>query len=272
MQKRIGPAEVVAMFIVGMFALGLLIFTAIANLALLTRIYPDPQFVGFGLLALEGGTVVWTVISFLTNKRSPHFGICLVGLGVDTLLSFTGFMYEMAGKTGTSLPINMPVIYVVGFAVVFNIAAGLCYKLVPRQPGIQFPQYYPQPLYEPQRFQQMGNYFPQPGIQFPQQQQLPAPQGGVSVDPLAEPEPEPVRTRKPKKPMPKFEPVTMGQTASMGAIIKEGANSLMQKGMERMKIGTREGRVPGNQNATTSENTSSPTASQSQADYEDNEL
>lgn len=133
--KRI--RDVFGMFLVGVFGLALLLFTAIANLNLLMSVYPDPQFVGFGLLALEGGTLGWTIVYFLTSPQA-HKGLCVVGIVVDTLISFVGFMYEMAAKTHTTFPFQPPVIYVVGIAVVFNISLGLCYKLIPSGTRIEY--------------------------------------------------------------------------------------------------------------------------------------
>lgn len=122
--------RVVGTFLIGAFSFALLIFTGIANLALLTSIYPDPQYVGFGMLAFEGGILVWTITYFVT-VNSGHKGICVIGIGVDTLISFVGFMYEMSKTTGIALPIRLGVIFVIGGAVLFNISLGLLYKLVP---------------------------------------------------------------------------------------------------------------------------------------------
>lgn len=130
--------RIVGTFIIGAFSFALLVFTGIANLALLTGIYPDPQYVGFGMLAFEGGILVWTIVYFIT-ENSGHRGICVVGIGVDTLISFTGFMYEMSKTTGIGLPIKLGVIFVLGGAVLFNISLCLIYKIVPSYHVAHYP-------------------------------------------------------------------------------------------------------------------------------------
>jgi len=113
------------------FAGALLIFTAMANLNLLKSVYPDPQFYMFGLLALEGGVVYWTGY-YLLHLAGIHKGIAVIALAVDAFLSGTGFFYEMETMTGKIGTITLPpVIVIVAFAVLFNVAMALISHLVP---------------------------------------------------------------------------------------------------------------------------------------------
>lgn len=246
-RRQLTPGEVVAYFIIALFALGLLIYTAIGNLALLQRVYPDPQFVGFGLLALDGGIVVWTVLSFLTRKDSSHFGICLVGLGVDTLLSFTSFMYELAFKTGSSLPVSVPVIYVIGFSVIFNVGAGLCYKLIPKQ--------------------HEGNLIPaQFPAQFPAGNLIPAPKQDVSPDELQMVANRAITAYLESRgvtaaPLSLRAPQPQEQETGPGLVERASAalSTVSRNVRDSMKRGRRAAPVPGSQNETT--NASMPASS-----------
>lgn len=113
------------------FAGTLLIFTGLANLALLKSIYPDPQFYMFGLLALEGGTVYWTGY-YLLHPSGTHKGLAIFALAVDATLSGTGFFYEMENVTNSVGTISLPpVITIVAFAVVFNVAMAIISHLLP---------------------------------------------------------------------------------------------------------------------------------------------
>lgn len=236
-QQQVGPGRVVGMFVIGAFCLGLLIYTAMGNLALLTHVYPDPQFVGFGLLSLDGGVVAWTILAFLTRKDTAHFGIVLLGLAVDSLLSCTGFMYELSARTGEGLPVQLPVIYVIGFAVVFNIGAALVYKLLPM-------------LGTGNR-----NLIPGGQVKFEQTGYMPAYGGGETDSPLSF-----NRTGTAQLPV------------RTGGKAKRAASSTTQADTEDMKTGTTAGRVPGNRKRTTFASTSFPTDYQSDPDTDEDEL
>lgn len=113
------------------FAGALLVFTANANLDLLKAIYPNPQFYMFGLLALEGGTVYWTGY-YLLHLSGVHKALAVFSLAVDAILSGTGFFYEMERTTNAVGTISLPpVITIVGFAVVFNVAMAIISHLIP---------------------------------------------------------------------------------------------------------------------------------------------
>jgi hypothetical protein len=117
------------------FAGALLIFTAQANLDLLKAIYPDPQFYMFGLLALEGGTVYWTGY-YLLHPGGSHKALAVFSLAVDAFLSGTGFFYEMERTTNSVGTVSLPpVITIVGFAVVFNVAMAILSHLIPSGAG-----------------------------------------------------------------------------------------------------------------------------------------
>jgi hypothetical protein len=113
------------------FAGALLVFTANANLDLLKAIYPNPQFYMFGLLALEGGTVYWTGY-YLLHLSGIHKALAVFSLAVDAVLSGTGFFYEMERTTNAVGTVSLPpVITIVGFAVVFNVAMAIISHLIP---------------------------------------------------------------------------------------------------------------------------------------------
>jgi hypothetical protein len=114
-----------------MFAGALLVFTAQANIDLLTSVYPDPRFVMFGLLALEGGVVYWTGY-YLLHASGVHKGLAVIALAIDALLSGIGFFYEMENVTNSVGTIKLPpVIIVVAAAVLFNVAMSIISHLIP---------------------------------------------------------------------------------------------------------------------------------------------
>jgi hypothetical protein len=136
------------------FAGALLIFTAQANLDLLKAIYPNPQFYMFGLLALEGGTVYWTGY-YLLHVSGIHKALAVFSLAVDAILSGTGFFYEMERTTNSVGTVSLPpVITIVGFAVVFNVAMAIISHLIPAGAGStpSTPPPAPQPK-EPQPYE-----------------------------------------------------------------------------------------------------------------------
>jgi hypothetical protein len=128
------------------FAGTLLVFTANANLDLLKSIYPNPQFYMFGLLALEGGTVYWTGY-YLLHLSGVHKGLAVFSLAIDAALSGTGFFYEMERTTSSVGTISLPpVIAIVGFAVVFNVAMAIISHLIPSGAGSSGPRPKEEPL------------------------------------------------------------------------------------------------------------------------------
>ncbi len=60
-----------------LFTGALLLYTAQANLDLLTQVSPNPQFVGFAMVALEGGVLYWTGY-YLLHWHGIHKGIAMV--------------------------------------------------------------------------------------------------------------------------------------------------------------------------------------------------
>lgn len=122
------------------FGGSLMIYTGMQNLELLKSVNDDPNFYMFGLLALEGGIVFWTGY-YLLHPSGRHKGMSVFAIVVDSIMSGTGFFYNMERIThavGTfALP---PVIVVIWFAVVFNIAFIMLCKLIP-SPSADFPTY-----------------------------------------------------------------------------------------------------------------------------------
>lgn len=107
------------------FTGALLVYTGIANLDLLTTVYPDPQFVGFGMLALEGGVLYWTGY-YLLHWHGAHRGIAVCMAGLDFLFSMVGFFLDVNLHAGnavhTSLP---PVIVVLSIDIAINVGMGI---------------------------------------------------------------------------------------------------------------------------------------------------
>lgn len=137
------------------FAGALLIFTAQANLDLLQAIYPNPQFYMFGLLALEGGTVYWTGY-YLLHPGGTHKALAVFSLAVDAILSGTGFFYEMERTTNSVGTVSLPpVITIVGFAVVFNVAMAIISHLIPASAGGSPTSPSPAPK-EPERYYEVA--------------------------------------------------------------------------------------------------------------------
>lgn len=119
-----------------LFAGALLVFTAQANIDLLTTVYPDQRFVMFGLLALEGGVVYWTGY-YLLHASGVHKGLAVIALAIDALLSGIGFFYEMEQVTKSVGTVQLPpVIVVVAGAVLFNVAMSILSHLIPAGPYV----------------------------------------------------------------------------------------------------------------------------------------
>lgn len=119
-----------------MFAGALLVFTAQANIDLLTTVYPDQRFVMFGLLALEGGVVYWTGY-YLLHASGIHKGLAVIALSIDALLSGIGFFYEMEQVTKSVGTVQLPpIIVVVAGAVLFNVAMSIISHLIPAGPYV----------------------------------------------------------------------------------------------------------------------------------------
>ncbi len=73
-----------------LFTGALLLYTAQANLDLLTQVSPNPQFVGFAMVALEGGVLYWTGY-YLLHWHGIHKGIAMVMIFICFLFSMVGF-------------------------------------------------------------------------------------------------------------------------------------------------------------------------------------
>lgn len=136
-----------------LFAGALLVFTAQANIDLLTTVYPDPRFVMFGILALEGGVIYWTGY-YLLHPNGIHKAIAVLALAIDAVLSGIGFFYEMEQKTNSVGTIQLPpVIVIVAGAVAFNVFMSILSHLISSDAHVkQAPA--PQPKEEPRHYAQ----------------------------------------------------------------------------------------------------------------------
>ncbi len=107
------------------FTGALLIYTAQANLNLLQQVYVNPQYVIFGMLALEGGVVYWLGY-YLLHWNNNHKAIALTMVIIDFILSMIGFFMDLNLRTGdqikTALP---PILIVMTFDVIINVGVGL---------------------------------------------------------------------------------------------------------------------------------------------------
>ena len=119
-----------------LFTGALLLYTAQANLDLLTQVSPNPQFVGFAMVALEGGVIYWTGY-YLLHWHGVHKGIAIVMIFIDFLFSMVGFFVDsdlvaMRHNLGTSLASWFPsVILVVGADICLNVCVGIIVHLIP---------------------------------------------------------------------------------------------------------------------------------------------
>lgn len=107
------------------FTGALLIYTAQANLNLLQQVYVNPQYVIFGMLALEGGVLYWLGY-YLLHWNANHKAIALTMVVIDFILSMIGFFMDLNLRTGdqikTALP---PILIVMTFDVIINVGVGL---------------------------------------------------------------------------------------------------------------------------------------------------
>jgi hypothetical protein len=124
--------KVIFIFVSLLFTGGLLVYTGLANLDLLTRVSPNPRFVGFGMLCLEGGVMYWTA-AYLLHWCNTHKGIALVMIAIDALFSLTGFFIELSNTNASSTFINQlpPVVIILSIDVAFNVAVGMIVHLLP---------------------------------------------------------------------------------------------------------------------------------------------
>ena len=114
------------------FTGGLLLYTAQANLDLLTQTYPNPKFVIFGMLALEGGVLYWTG-AYLLHWTGTHKGIAVVMIAVDAIFSLTGFFIEMSNYNASHSYLGQipSVVVIVAGDVALNVGMGIIIHLLP---------------------------------------------------------------------------------------------------------------------------------------------
>jgi hypothetical protein len=119
-----------------LFTGALLLYTAQANLDLLTRVSPNPQFVGFAMVALEGGCIYWLGY-YLLHYNGVHKGIAMFMIFADFVFSMIGFFVDsnftaVQKGLGTSLADWFPhVILFVTLDVVINVFMGIIVHLIP---------------------------------------------------------------------------------------------------------------------------------------------
>jgi hypothetical protein len=124
--------KTVFIFISLLFTGGLLVYTGLANLDLLTRVYPNSRFVIFGMLALEGGVIYW-IVTYLLHWTGQHKGIAVCMIGIDALFSGMGFFYDISLQSGSHAFMGQlpPVVVLISLDVVFNVAVGIVAHLLP---------------------------------------------------------------------------------------------------------------------------------------------
>ena len=141
------------------FTGALLIYTAQANLNLLQQVYVNPQYVIFGMLALEGGVLYWLGY-YLLHWNANHKAIALTMVVIDFILSMIGFFMDLNLRTGdqikTALP---PILIVMTFDVIINVGVGLLIHFLAHGQEASLPtpaprDRLPQPKDEPARFAQ----------------------------------------------------------------------------------------------------------------------
>ena len=94
------------------FTGALLIYTAQANLNLLQQVYVNPQYVIFGMLALEGGVLYWLGY-YLLHWNANHKAIALTMVVIDFILSMIGFFMDLNLRTGDQIKTALPPILIV---------------------------------------------------------------------------------------------------------------------------------------------------------------
>ena len=114
------------------FTGALLLYTAQANLDLLNQVYPNPKFVIFGMLALEGGVIYWTG-AYLLHWTGHHKGIAVVMIAVDAFFSLTGFFIEMSNYNASHIYLGQipSVVVIVAGDVALNVGMGIIIHLLP---------------------------------------------------------------------------------------------------------------------------------------------
>lgn len=128
------------------FTGALLVYTGQANLNLLEQIYINPQYVAFGMLALEGGVLYWLGY-YLLHWDANHKALALTMTVIDFILSMVGFFLDLNLHTGdqvkTALP---PVLVVMSIDVMLNVGVGLLIHFLSHgsEPAVQTPPPRPQ--------------------------------------------------------------------------------------------------------------------------------
>jgi hypothetical protein len=128
--------KTIIVFISILFTGALLLYTVQANLDLLVKVSPNPQFVGFALLTVEGGVIYWLAY-YLTHWNGVHKGIAVCMIFVDFVFAMTGFFVDensvaMEHGLGTSLQNWFPhVILIVTLDIAINVFMGILIHLLP---------------------------------------------------------------------------------------------------------------------------------------------
>ncbi len=123
-------------FISILFTGALLLYTVQANLDLLVKVSPNPQFVGFALLTVEGGVLYWLAY-YLVHWNGVHKGIAVCMIFVDFLFAMTGFFVDensvaVEHGLGTNLSVWFPhVILIVTLDITIIVFMGILIHLLP---------------------------------------------------------------------------------------------------------------------------------------------
>jgi hypothetical protein len=124
------------------FTGGLLVYTGNANLDLLSRVYPNPNFVGFGMLSLEGGVIYWTGY-YLLHWAGNHKGVAVVMVVLDFLLSMVGFFMDINLGAGGAVKTDLfpPTIIVLSADIAVNVGMGILVHFLPTGESPEQQQY-----------------------------------------------------------------------------------------------------------------------------------
>jgi hypothetical protein len=124
------------------FTGGLLVYTGNANLDLLSRVYPNPNFVGFGMLSLEGGVIYWAGY-YLLHWAGNHKGVAVVMVVLDFLLSMVGFFMDINLGAGGAVKTDLfpPTIIVLSADIAVNVGMGILVHFLPTGESPEQQQY-----------------------------------------------------------------------------------------------------------------------------------
>lgn len=188
MQQQSSMRKPLIVLISIVFTGALLFYTANANLNLLQQLYPDPQYVAFGMIALEGGVIYWLGY-YLLHWDNNHKAIALVMTVIDFAISMLGFFMDLNLHSGNAIKTALPpALIVMTFDIILNVGVGLLVHFMNHTKPTQPAQYYnPQAYVSQQQSQPAQVAQPKEENTYSQMATIEAPRIKKQLPPMGKP-------------------------------------------------------------------------------------